>query len=111
MTYLSRLSADLKFEIVYDGLYLNWSRRVAFCVMKDNCQYKGAGVFFDRHPFIGQQYAYAPGNCNAMMIVIYQLRRLFRCANGDGLVWIDLVEIRWAGHEMLLLICFRPFAQ
>lgn len=79
-------------------------------VVKHYREHKWSYVFIDRHPLIGQQYSCASRNINTVMIIIYQLLCLLGCANGNGLVWVDLVEIRWAGHEMILEIRFRLLA-
>jgi len=39
-----------------------------------------------------------------VMVVIYQLLRLFTRADGNRLVGMDLIEIRWARHKDILPI-------
>lgn len=73
-----------------------------FCVVEHNRQHKRTCVLLEGHPLIGEQNSRALFDPYAMMIVLHKFPRLFARANRYGLIRVDLIEVRWAGHQSIL---------
>jgi len=62
-------------------------------VTEHNRQHKGTCMLLQRQPFISKHDPSLPINIDHVVIIIRQLLRLFACANGDGLIRINLVKV------------------
>ena len=75
-------------------------------MVEDHCQHKGTAVLLNGHPCISQQDCQAAIHFDGVVVIIYQLLRLFARTDGNRLVRMNLIER--SGHgEMLPLVAYH----
>ena len=88
----TRLAAYLEVKSVHNGLDYLGRARMLFGMVEHDCQHKGTCMLLDRHPSICEQYPGTSFDLDHVMVIAHQLRSLFRRANSNCLVGMNLIE-------------------
>lgn len=83
---------------MHDGL--DRLRRAGMFVGKVeyNFQDKGTCVLLQGQPLVGEHYTQLAVHADSVVVVIHELFRLLRHADGNGLVRMDVIGVGWARH-------------
>jgi hypothetical protein len=101
----ARLPANPEAESVYQGLNLFWCAGMPSNVMKDNRQQERTPVLPQGHPFVRKHHTRAAIYLNDMMVIVDKFFGLLARADGDRLIGVDLIEMRWTGQANTFAFC------